>query len=144
MFGYKKARNNYIVKLEILGKTNENREDIKDPLHAKYRTSKAKVVSITNSFNNEEIDSIKGLYDSSFIYTKGEIVEVKDYDDNLELVCSPGIHYFKTREQAVFWKLDLRNNRYTGEYIGYYENGQVYSKCFYKDGKRVWNFCGLL
>ena len=39
--------------------------------------------------------------DSSFVYTIGETVEVKDFDINRWDECAPGIHHFITREEAV-------------------------------------------
>lgn len=94
--GFKKA-DGYIVELEIL----------KDALRCsattrKCRCSKAKVVSITNldgSYAN--IESVASNYDSSFVYTVGQIVEVEDFNENRWNECSAGIHFFITRQEAV-------------------------------------------
>ncbi len=68
----------------------------------KCRCSKAKVISITNIDGSScELTKIKSSYDSSFIYTVGEYVEVKNFDDNRWNECAPGIHFFITREEAV-------------------------------------------
>ena len=72
----------------------------------KCRCSKAKVVSITNpdGSNAEETSAISG-WDSKFIYSVGEIVEVKDFDTNRWNECAPGIHFFITRQEAIDYVL---------------------------------------
>ena len=40
-------------------------------------------------------------HDKDFIYKVGEIVEVKDFDENRWEECSTGIHFFLTRDEAV-------------------------------------------
>ena len=92
---YKKA-NNMIVELEIT-------EDAfrSSATSRKCRASKAKVLSITDLDGKNPIDKIASNYDSRFIYTVGEIVEVKDFDTNRWNECSTGIHHFITREEAV-------------------------------------------
>ena len=68
----------------------------------KCRCNKAKVISITNlDGSNCKSNKAKSSYDPSFIYTVGEYVEVKNFDDNRWNECAPGIHFFITREEAV-------------------------------------------
>ena len=68
----------------------------------KCRCNKAKVISITNIDGSYcELTKVKSSYDSSFMYTVGEYVEVKNFDDNRWNECAPGIHFFITREEAV-------------------------------------------
>ena len=134
--GYKKLQNDYIAELEILGKTNENRDDIADPQYAKYRTSKVKVLKI---FKNGKrgikiIKQMNGLHDVNFVYTTGEEMHVSNYDEDVNEVCSQGIHYFKTPFQAKMWNLSLDN--YTGKYMEWYDNGTTQCEEEYKDGKR--------
>ena len=134
--GYKKLQNDYIAKLEILGKTNENRQDIADPQHAKYRTSKAKVLKI---FKNGKcgiriIKQMNGLYNPSFMYIAGKEIYVSDYDEDVNNVCSRGIHYFKTPYQAKMW--ELNDDNYTGKYIEWYDNGNIQEEGEYKNGKK--------
>ena len=130
--GYKKAKEGFIVKLEILGENNEKRTDIRDPVHAKYRCSKAKVLDIFHYKTNEKKESIGGIYNNNFIYKLNEIVETK-FNPNLESVCSEGIHYFKTLKQANFWRFNLDN--YIGEFMEWYENGSPYYKCYINNGR---------
>ena len=93
--GYKKARGK-IVELLIT-------EDAKrsSATTRKCRCSKAKVLSITNKENTKEYHKVDSDYDKDFIYKVGEIVEVKDFDENRWEECSTGIHFFLTRDEAV-------------------------------------------
>ena len=93
--GYKKARGK-IVELLIT-------EDAKrsNATTRKCRCSKAKVLSITNKENTKEYNKVTSDYDKDFIYKVGEIVEVKDFDENRWEECSTGIHFFLTRDEAV-------------------------------------------
>ena len=95
--GFKKCRNNFIVKLEILS----------DSLRCsatgrKCRCSKAKVISITNlDGTNANTNAVVSKQDPTFIYKVGETVEVKNFDTNRWNECSTGIHFFITRQEAV-------------------------------------------
>lgn len=95
--GFKKCSSDLIVELEIT----------EDALRCsatgrKCRCSKAKVVSITNIDGTiADVTSISSKHDPDFIYTVGEIVEVKNFDTNRWNECSTGIHFFITRDEAV-------------------------------------------
>ena len=95
--GYKKCRNNLIVKLEIPEDAYRCSATSK-----KCRCSKAKVLSITNLDGSESKSGVAvSEYDSSFVYRIGETVEVTDFDQNRWNECSTGIHFFMNREDAV-------------------------------------------
>ena len=95
--GYKKCRNNLIVKLEIPEDAYRCSATSK-----KCRCSKAKVLSITNLYGSESKSGVAvSKYDSSFVYRIGETVEVTDFDQNRWNECSTGIHFFMNREDAV-------------------------------------------
>ena len=87
--GWKKAQYK-LVKLEIT-------EDAKrsSATTLKCRCSKAKVLEIEGG-----LKSIASDRDSKFIYTVGEIVEVKDFDEDRWNECSTGIHFFINKEVA--------------------------------------------
>ena len=139
--GYKKLQNNYIAKLEILGKTNENRKNIANLQYAKYRTSKVKVLEIFHMNDKTRvIKQMNGLYDINFVYTAGEEICIDNYDENINEVCSQGIHYFKTSEQAKMWQLPLYN--YTGKYMDWYDDGNKMCEGEYKNGKPEGKFIG--
>ena len=152
--GYKKAQDGYIVKLEIRGKNNENRSNIVDPIHAKYRCSEATVLDIFHWKTGKKIESIGGLHNPKFIYNLNETI-ITRFDKNLEVVCSEGIHYFKTLEQAENWgssfprdgkfvdyhdngrkavEYNIINGIIEGEAIEYHHNGRIHSIAYYSNG----------
>ena len=104
---FKKAGNNYnnyIVELLIP-------EDAKrcSATSRKCRCDKAKVLSITKiDGTSDGVDTVYSIYDETFAYKIGELVEVKDFDDNRWNECSTGIHFFLTRQEAVEYG-DLTN-----------------------------------
>ena len=95
--GFKKCRNELIVKLEIPA----------DALRCsatgkKCRCSKAKVLSITNADGSDaNIDAVASKYDKNFIYKVGETVKVHNFNADRWNECSTGIHFFITRQEAV-------------------------------------------
>lgn len=94
--GFKKA-NGLIVELEIPSDALRSSATTR-----KCRCSKAKVISITNlDGSSSDVTSIASSWDSNFIYTIGDIVEVADFDTNRWNECAPGIHFFITRQEAV-------------------------------------------
>jgi hypothetical protein len=94
--GYKKC-NGFIVKLEIPSDAKRS-----SATSRKCRCSKAKTLSITNlDGSDSDILAIASDFDPNFIYKIGEVVEVKDFDENRWNECSSGIHYFITRNEAV-------------------------------------------
>ena len=99
--GFKKVRGNYIVELEILADAMRS-----SATGRKCRCSKAKVVSITNpDGSNPKVTSAISGWDPNFIYSVGEVVEVKDFDTNRWNECAPGIHFFITRQEAIDYVL---------------------------------------
>ena len=99
--GYKKSRDNYIVKLEILSDAKRC-----SGTGRKCRCSKARVLSITNlDGTSNYITSVVSKFDSDFVYKIGEIVSVPDFDEDRWNECSTGIHFFITREEAVRYNM---------------------------------------
>ena len=96
--GYKKA-DNKIVELLITEDSERSSATTR-----KCRCSKAKVLSITNIENTEEFNEVASDYDKNFIYKVGEIVEVKNFDDDRWNECSTGIHFFITRDEAIIYQ----------------------------------------
>ena len=94
---FKKVRGNYIVELLIP-------EDARrcSATSRKCRCDKAKVLSITKiDRTSDDVDTVYSMYDETFAYKIGELVEVKVFDDNRWNECSTGIHFFLTRQEAV-------------------------------------------
>ncbi len=95
--GYKKAGYEYIVKLQICEDAKRSSATTK-----KCRCSKALVLSIENMDGSDSgLQEIESDFDSRFVYRVGEIAEVSDFDDNRWNECSPGIHFFMDRQDAV-------------------------------------------
>lgn len=67
----------------------------------KCRCDKAEVISITSLDGDTEFEEACSSYDNTFIYKKGEIVSVDNFDEDRWNECSTGIHFFITREEAV-------------------------------------------
>ena len=94
--GWKKA-NQLIIKLEICSDAKRS-----SATTLKCRCSKAKVIEIQNIDGTiAEQQKVHSDKDFNFIYEKGKIVSVKDFDDNRWNECSAGIHFFISREMAV-------------------------------------------
>ena len=96
--GYKKA-GGFIIKLEI-------QEDSKrsSAFGRKCRCSLAKVLAIENLDGTPaDCNKIASDYDKDFIYEIGKIVTVENFDTDRRNECSPGIHFFITRQEAVIY-----------------------------------------
>lgn len=97
--GWKKCRDNTVVKLEILANAKRS-----SAYSRKCRCSAAKVLAIENIDGTPYKGSkINSQHDSGFWYTVGEIVSVEDFDEDRRNECAPGIHFFITRQEAVDW-----------------------------------------
>ena len=95
--GYKKA-DNKIVELLITEDSERSSATTR-----KCRCSKAKVLSVTDLENTKEYNEVASDYDKNFIYKVGEIIEVKDFNNDRWDECSTGIHFFIVRNEAVMY-----------------------------------------
>ena len=135
-----KSCGDYVVVMKLLEdtKTNLNRNDITDPTNAKYRADKLYTELIFNKFDpNKTVHSISNTfyYKNKITYMVNSITYPDSFDNDLDKVCTNGIHFFKSIERALLWELDFNKILYTGEYKTYYENGQIKSKCNYIDSE---------
>lgn len=135
--GYKSAGNGkYIVKLAvdtISARTNLYRKTI-NKKNALFRTSTAYVTGIYEKFNKlNEIESIGSDYDSKFIYQKGHYSNVPNFDPNIDAISSSGIHFFLTKTPAYHFSLE-KNINYTGKYMTWFDDGQIRTVCYFKNG----------
>ena len=87
--GWKKCRNNVIVKLLIPEDARRSSATTR-----KCRCDKAVVLDVLGA------DEGISQQDPSFIYRKGETVSVDNFDENRWNECSCGIHFFITRAEA--------------------------------------------
>ncbi len=44
-----------------------------------------------------------GTYYPSLVYGEGDVIECEDYDDDIRVECTKGIHFFMTKEEAEEW-----------------------------------------
>ena len=94
--GFKKA-SGYIVVLEIP-------EDAKrlSATGRKCRCDKAKVLEIQNVDGTKaNVTKVKSGYDSNFVYEVGKTVSVDNFCEDRWSECSPGIHFFINRQEAI-------------------------------------------
>ena len=99
--GFKKAYwNNTPVIVELEISTEAKRSSA---TNRKCRCNKAKVLSITDLQGIAEFQKAHSRYDNDFIYEVGKTVVVDDFDENRWNECSTGIHFFITRNEAIYY-----------------------------------------
>lgn len=122
----------YIIVMKKLPTTitNEQRSNVDDADHAKFRASELLVVVIIsiNNINNRPTRILNRFYTSNSLchfalYTVGEIVVCDEFDKNIDVVCSGGIHYFKTLDTAFVYSGAVPKN-FTGCWTKWYDNGR--------------------
>ena len=87
----------HIVKLEVTEAAKRS-----SAYGRKCRCSEAKVLAIELLDGSAtDVTEVKSGHDSNFIYRVGEIVRVENFDEDRRNECSPGIHFFITRQEAV-------------------------------------------
>jgi antitoxin component YwqK of YwqJK toxin-antitoxin module len=137
MIGYKAAiagETRVLITLDIPEDaiTNVARTSVVVKETAKYRTNKAKVLKIEDKDGKEYTEARTGFYDlESLTYRLNELVEVSDYDMNLEKVCSRGIHFFLSKRLAEQYERDSIRN---GLFQRWHENGQIQEECTFVNG----------
>jgi antitoxin component YwqK of YwqJK toxin-antitoxin module len=133
---FKSCSTDWIVVLQKLPdtKTNESRSGIKDSMYAKVRANKLLVVDIvhklTGQITNEIVNSVHS--DKIITYKTNEVIEASDFDNNLDEICSTGIHYFKSVESAFYYETP---DDYRGQHKCWYDNGNLIGTCWVVNGK---------
>jgi len=64
------------------------------------RKCRASEVKVIEAFGVEDGQEIRSTYDSNFLYRVGKKVSVEDFDDDIRVECTKGIHFFITRKEA--------------------------------------------
>jgi antitoxin component YwqK of YwqJK toxin-antitoxin module len=121
----------------ILAK-NESRTDVKNPKYAKFRADRVKVICIFSKLNpNIKINAIENTSykKRNLTYIVGRYIGVSNYDNNLNNVCAPGIHYYKSVEAAFYHEITY-NTIYTGKYCVWLDDGSKYAEYNFVDGKQ--------
>jgi len=137
-FVYKACRSS-IVTLRKGLKNNEKRQGVMNPRYANFRCEKAVVVGLEDVETGERIISDRSIYDENFNYDEGVVVST-DFDEDINKVCAPGIHYFMDREAAISHYYQRRFHDYavtcpSGIHNEWYEDGRLRRQIHYKDHK---------
>lgn len=82
--------------------------EISDRATRQYRTNVAKVLDIRKIKDGivEHIESAVSLYDPTFHYRPGEIIYPNVFDPDRTCMCTGGIHFFETVEEAIKYTED--------------------------------------
>ena len=94
LIGWKKCRNNVLVKLEIPADSRRSNASGR-----KCRCEFANVLEVIGA------DEGVSLYEKKITYRTGETVHCDQWDENRWNECSGGVHFFITREEAEAWEL---------------------------------------
>lgn len=90
MVGYKKVEGGVILTLVISG------ERTACLISNKCRCRSAKVLSA-----DAKGTEFRSIYNPRFIYRIGETVTAENWSDDITVECRPGIHFFRTYEEAL-------------------------------------------
>jgi len=139
-----------ILERTILTRTNEYRDRVVNKDTAIFRGNQFRVVAIINKFDPKiTTDRImNSMYAFRRLeYIVGEIVEAKDYDDNINKIYSGGIYFYTTLEPA--FSLELHQcDVMTGIISYYYDNGTMMSEYTFSNGKIIvrkqWHYTGKI
>ena len=93
IIGYKKSNEGKIITLEIpIG------AKIFSINNSKKRTNKANVIDMQGE------TELCSMHYTDFKYHVGDEIEIKDFDENYNVECGAGIHFFLTRKEAEKFK----------------------------------------
>jgi hypothetical protein len=97
---YKKLQDGLVATLEILADVPRTSSLVGQ----KCRAQSARVLSIEAPDGTLVAEGVSD-YDDNFIYRTGEVVSVSDYDPDIRLECTHGVHFFMTKEEARKYRL---------------------------------------
>jgi len=88
-----------LIKMEILGLTNEDRPRVCNKNYAKFRCSKVRVLEIVNASGKKMSEAWSPL-NKPLRYLSGRTQTPHNVYSDSDRVCAAGIHYFKTKAAA--------------------------------------------
>jgi hypothetical protein len=94
-----KTASNYLIKLQITAQAKRS-----SATTSKCRCSEAMVLGIYAGENLTDLKACESNYDSSFVYTVGQLAVVNDFNEDRWKECASGIHFFLTKREAHLWK----------------------------------------
>jgi len=123
--------------------TNETRNNIINKSYAKFRANTLHVVLIIHKLNiSKTINSIHNtVYHKKIIYRVGRTINIKNFDLDLDTICSAGIHFFCSYKAAFFFEFgNLMVRNYTGKWNQWSDDGDKIIKGQYINGEKsgVW------
>lgn len=133
-------------------KTNEERKYVVDKKHAKYRANELKVVDIINVYDFTQratyIINSSG-HGAPLRYEIGKIVKCDKFDENIDRVCSGGIHYFKTLITAYCYDEPVLLERRASKWMDWDDDGRQRCEINYFSGNldglwKEWSYDGSL
>ncbi len=116
---------------------NENRKRVIDKNFAKFRCNGLITVAIYNMYTKQfvnylyhRIRLVSGSYEIAYEVKNISIPD--DYDQNLDVICTSGIHYFLSLEAALNYKYGILERYVTGDdglyRITYSDEGEHFKK----------------
>lgn len=97
---FKKVRGDIILELLISKKAARTSSLV----GRKCRASRVKVISATNLRGHAVPERVfQSIHNDSFAYEVGKWVDVPDFDPDIRVECTRGIHFYMTREEAVYY-----------------------------------------
>lgn len=93
---WKKVKNGVILKLQI----HEDSRRTCTPVGRKCRTDKVTVLGAIAPYGSAYVGDLVSTHDPSFTYKVGETVTEPNYDPDIRVECTKGIHFFLNREEA--------------------------------------------
>jgi antitoxin component YwqK of YwqJK toxin-antitoxin module len=115
-------------------KTNETRK-VADTKYAKYRGSRFFVTRIFEICDpSHTCNGVMNTFYSyvTIEYTTGTFIEVGNFDEEVDAICAPGIHYFKSLEAAYYYSASIPRN---GVHKVFEDDGNITGMYNYTDGK---------
>jgi uncharacterized protein DUF5758/pentapeptide repeat protein len=93
--GWKKVSGGHVLRLEIL----EDAKRTSSLVGRKCRASAVRVLEVVTS-KNKDVGILQSIRDPTFTYRKGEVSTVENFNGDVSVECTSGIHFFVTRKEA--------------------------------------------
>lgn len=148
-FIYKRCNHSKLVVMEKLpvSMTNEQRTNVVNFWHAKFRADMLRTVAIFDMHNpGRRLARVSNTFkDNNVEYSVGHVTVASGFDKSLNLVKGEGLHYFHTLDCAFYFRDPLRS--YSGPWYGWHSSGAPMCQGQVMRGKPVgrwieWNLDG--
>ncbi len=132
--------NRKIEQSNIFTITNESRDNIFDPMYAKFRANVLLVIKIIDPIQKCTIGSIDSVYYTGLEYKKtsytvGKMVHPDKYDYMIDIVRTNGIHFYKSIDAALcsLYRKNCFLGKIIGQIIFWYDDGAKESEKIFLD-----------